>query len=671
MIVGCATVVAWGGAGELLAYRGDYTLARAAILGSIGTLLGVVIAVVRERPVDRARVSPKPAIAMVLGAGAVALWNAVYAGHHVAGDRDPGIYALAGKWIAKHGNLVVPAGAGWPANVSQVLLHSGGTYDAPGRTVQFQFAHFLPSLLAEAQNIGGDGLMFRTNVLLGAAGLLALFAVGCRCCSRPWLVVAAVLGLGITIPELYTVRDSFSEPSTQFVLWSGILLVVIAFEAQGRVQRRHLGVALLGGAALGATVMTRIDGVAYLVFVPLLAAVGWISRADDAKRRQLLPMYAAVLVGIVPPVALGTLDVQRRSAGYYAALRHDVLSLWAACAAMAVVGLVLVAVWPRSGALRELVARERARVANVVVGVAVVGLTLAWAVRPAVQKLRWPSGPSSAPYIDINTQLQRQEGLLIDGLRTYGERSVEWLSWYLGPIALLLAIVGLAFVLARLIREPTPAIAVPLLIAGSLSAEYLWSPHVNGDQPWAMRRFVPAVLPLCALLAAIGLARAWDGVRIANRRAGHAAFAGVAVLALVGFPFGRAIPVRALTIEDGFPAAVEALCRGVGPNAAILTVPLDVHTVYTQTLRDWCNVPVAGLAAPVDASVLQALARSWQRQGRRLWLVSDSEVGVRGLARPPEELGAADSIHEIEITLARAPEQYVSKTVTFWAAPIA
>src|SRR5262249_37957017 len=160
---------------------------------------------------------------------------------------------------------------------------------------------------------------------------------------------------------------------TRFVLWSGILLLLVAIEA--RDGRRHLGVAVLGGAALGATVLTRIDGVAYLIFVPLLAAVGWLARPGD-EPRPVLMTYAGVAAGMIPPVVLGTLDVQRRSASYYAALRHDVLSLWAACAAMAVVGVVLMVIWPRSGAIRDVVARHRVRGGAIVAGVAVVGLAL-------------------------------------------------------------------------------------------------------------------------------------------------------------------------------------------------------------------------------------------------------------------------------------------------------
>src|SRR5262249_9212982 len=162
-----------------------------------------------------------------------------------------------------------------------------------------------------------------------------------------------------------------------------------------------------------------------------LAALAWL--AWPADRRFLLRTYVAVLVGLIPPVVLGTLDVQRRSASYYTALRHDVLTLWAACAAMVRLGCAPVRIWPRRAALREAVARGRARLAVIAASVAVIGVSLAWAVRPAVQKLRWSSGPGSAPYITLNTQLQRQEGLFVDGLRNYGERSVEWISWYLGP----------------------------------------------------------------------------------------------------------------------------------------------------------------------------------------------------------------------------------------------
>jgi hypothetical protein len=669
LIVVCATVVAWGAAGVFLADNGEYRLWRAAILGSIGTVLAIGFAAMRTRPVDRVEPSSRSAIAMVLGAGAVGLWNAAHAGHHILGDRDPGIYTQAGKWIAEHGNLVVPAGAGWPANVSHLVLNSGGTYNEAGRTVQFQFAHFLPALLAEAQNIGGDGLMFRTNALLGAAALLVLYAVGCRLCRRPWLVVAAVIGLGVSIPEINCVRDTFSEPSTQFVLWTGIWLIAIAIEA--RSGWRHLGVAVLGGAALGAAILTRIDGVAYFTFVPLLAVVGWFARRGS-ERHQLLVTYAAIAVGAIPTIAIGTIDVQRHAGSYYHDLHHNVMSLYAACAAMTVVSVVVLVVWPRLGGIRTWMLERRSLGASVAGWVAVIGMVLAWSVRPYLQKLKWPAGPSSQPYINFNTVLQKREGLAISGLRTYGEHSVVWLSWYLGPIALVLAIVGLGFLISRVISVPTPSSAVVLLIAGSLAAEYLWNPHVNGDQPWAMRRFIPSVLPLCALLAAFGLGILCDAVSAARPTFPIGTVAAVGALALVAFPFGRTIPVRDLSTDANYSAAIRRICATVGPKAAILAIPPPLGTVYTQSLRDWCEIPVAGLDAAIDPATLQTIAQRWKAQGRRLWILGNTPNDVRGAlpSAAPVHVATAWSYHEVEMTLERPPGEYVPKSVDFWGAPV-
>jgi hypothetical protein len=669
LIVVCATVVAWGAAGVFLAYRAEYSLPRAAFLGSLGTLLGVAFAAIRTPPAGRARPSSRPAIAMLAGAGAVALWNAAHAGHHIIGDRDPGIYMQAGKWMAKHGNLVVPAGAGWPTNVPQLVLNSGGTYNEAGRTTQFQFAHFLPSLLAEAQNIGGDALMFRTNALIGAAALLVLFAVGCRLCRRPWLVVAAVLGLAVSIPEINCVRDTFSEPSTQFVLWTGIWLIVLAMEA--RSGWRHLGVAVLGGAALGATVMTRIDGVAYFTFVPLLAVVGWFARRGT-DRRHLLTTYAAIAIGAVPTFAIGTLDVQHRAGSYYHDLHHNVMSLYAACAAMTVVSVIVLLVWPRLGELRTWIVERRSLGAAIAAWTAVFGMVLAWSIRPFVQQLKWPAGPSSQPYIHLNNAIQRNEGLPLSGLRTYGEHSVVWLSWYLGPIALAVAIVGLGILVARLIREPSPIVAVVLLIAGSLAAEYLWNSHVNGDQPWAMRRMIPSVLPLCALLAAAGLSLVCDAVKLARPAFPITLLAAAGAVAFIAFPFGRTIPVRNLSTDANYSAAIDKVCTTVGPKAAILSIPPILGVAYTQTLRDWCNVPVAGLSGKIDAPTIETLAQSWRKQGRRLWILGNTPNDVQSVlpSVPPVHLATAFSYHEVQVTLERAPEQYSVKSVDFWGTPV-
>jgi hypothetical protein len=75
------------------------------------------------------------------------------------------------------------------------------------------------------------------------------------CRFRPWLVLFAVADLAVCLPQLAFSRDTFSETATQFLLWAGLWLLLVAWD------RRHFGVALLSGLVLGGTVMTRVDAV--------------------------------------------------------------------------------------------------------------------------------------------------------------------------------------------------------------------------------------------------------------------------------------------------------------------------------------------------------------------------------------------------------------------------
>ena len=255
----------------MLADWGHYSAPLTFSLGGVGAVVCILLA----RPARSGWGAPRtsggllPAIGLGVVAAGVAVWNSIYIGHHVAADRDPGVYAVTGRWLATHHSLIVPAGVSWPQTGLNVSVISGGMY--PGtKGSEFQFAHLLPVLLAEGYRIGGEGLMFRTPAIIGAFGLCAVYLVGCRLIGRPWVVLAAVTALAVSLPELAVTRDTFSEPVTQVLLWSGMWLLLRSYE------ERRAWVGLVAGLLLGATLMAHIDAVAYLVPLPLLAAVAWV-----------------------------------------------------------------------------------------------------------------------------------------------------------------------------------------------------------------------------------------------------------------------------------------------------------------------------------------------------------------------------------------------------------
>jgi hypothetical protein len=172
-----------------------------------------------------------------------------------------------------------------------------------------------------------------------------------------------------------------------------------------------------------------------------------------AQRRCLLRLFAAVLIGIAPPAVLGSLDLQMRATGYYSALHSQVTSLRLLLLASIVIALVLVAVWPRLPRIHERLAGSRFALGNWVGGIVATVLVLAWALRPALQHTHGIPNTTTAG-------LQVPEGAARDATRAYNELTMIWMSWYLGPVAVALAILGIAV----LIRAALNGSAAPLLV---------------------------------------------------------------------------------------------------------------------------------------------------------------------------------------------------------------
>jgi hypothetical protein len=659
VVVAGTGVLSFGGMGLVLAMLGHYSAAAAISLGALGTVLGTWLA--RPRRDERAeptRAGQAPAVGMCLVAVGVAAWNAIDASHHMAVDRDPGVYAVAGRWIAEHGSLVVPAGAPWLSVGANVDMWSAGMYPQPGGTVEFQFPHLVPSLLAEAHNIGGDALMFRTPALLGALALCAVYLVGCRLVRRPWLMLAAATGLAISMPELMVTRDTYSESATQVLVWSGIALLLRGW------QTRRATVSLLAGLMIGATLMTRIDAVAYLLPLPLLGAVGWLATPREQQRTLLRP-YAAVLLGATLPAIIGTLDVQRRAGTYYDDLRSQMIRLYVALGLSVIIALVVVILWPRLGRVRGWLTAQRGRLGLAAAWVVAIGLGAAWSLRP--------DGPRQTTTKPAAGMLERLENVPVQPNRTFGEQSMRWMSWYLGPAAVALAIAGLSILVVRAIRRGSAAAIVVLAMSGGLTALYLWAPNITPEQVWAMRRFVPASLPLFVIAAAVAADAGVSAVKTMVRSTAWTRIAVAAgATAMVTFPLGTTLPVANLQWQANYLPLVNRTCDIIGPHAAVLMPAGDYSTItLPQTLRTWCNVPVAPLRNSTNIDV-RAVAARLHAQGRTVWVVGDSAASVSRVdpALTPSLVGTAVSSREPEKTLLRPPQEYTTSTLTLYAAKL-
>lgn len=671
LVVATAGVLSFGGFGLLMAVLGHYSVIPVFLVGASGTVLACVLAWPRrdEHSTREHRMSRGvlyPAIGMCIIALGFAVWNGSGAAQHVGIGRDPGVYAATGKWIATHGTLDVAVDPQWAASRAALSVVLPGTYLEGTERLEFQFNHLMPVLLAEADNLGGDRLPFRVPAVLGALALCAVYAAGCRFVRRPWLVLAAVGALSLSLPQLNVSRDTYSESSAELLLWSGLWLTLVAY------QRRRFGVALLAGAALGGTLLSRVDALVYLIPLPIVGALALLAARTRGERRDLVKMHLGVLIGAVPVAMLGTLDVILRAGRYYADLHDQVLRLQLSMAGSLLLAVALLVVWPtlapRAAGVTGWVTARRQGLAIGSALALVLGLLAAWVLRPAVMQ-------EHGLAIRLTERLQRQVGLPFDPTRVYSEYSIAWISWYLGPIAVTLAIVGAGLVVARMWRRIDSPDVLLLTVAGFGSAIYLWKPSIVPDQIWAMRRFVPATMPLLVLLAAVSIAALGRLVATSVGGAGWrqpVVVAGVA--GLLVFPFGTTLPVARFEPQAGSLNVVQAACKTLGPRGAIVIAANDSAGLFLSTsLRAWCNVPVARLTRPQSAVEMQQIARSWQADGRKLWVVGSSAelIAKSAPGLSAGRVASATSWRELEMTIQRAPQFYAKSVATLYAGSVA
>ncbi len=663
VVSGCSAVLSFGGIGLALAVVGHYSAALAFVLGAPGTALCVLLG--RPRPAKPSAPPQRvdlPALGMCAVAGALAVWNSVDIAHHVVVDSDPGVYAVTGKWLSEHQSLVVQAGLPWSKTGLDLNYGSAGIYPRPGATVEFQFAHLFPVLLAEAHTIGGDALMFRAPVILGALALCSVYLVGCRVIQRPWVVLAVVTALGVSLPELSVTRDTYSEPVSQILLWCAIWLLLRGYE------ERRFGVSLLAGLAIGSTLMAHIDAPAYLAPLPVLAALAWLAAQSAAERRSLLQMYATILLGLLAPAALGTLDLQRRAGHYYQDLHSHVASLYSVLLITTAVAVVAVIAGPSVMRALPVLAARRNQIAAGAAWVVGAGLVVAWSLRPAGPKA---TGSASNPTV---LALQQAESLPLAGTRSYAEQTMRWIEWYIGPVTLALAIAGLCYLTVRVIGRGSVPSVVLLAMAGPLTAIYLWTPSITPDQIWAMRRYVPASLPLFVLAAGvmIDVTASVLSSRLPGSRWSRRALI-ASTVSVIAFPLGASLTVGNFQPQANYLPLIDKTCKTIGTNAAVLFPYGDEDASgLMQTIRSWCDIPVAELAGAVTQQDLQIAASALRATGKTLWVLSGTSSGITGLLpdASPQWIGTAISRRQIQLTLTTPASNYSAAELPIYGAKV-
>ena len=584
----------------VLAELGGFSPARTAVVVTAGAALA--IAAFRRRL--SLRPGPASRSELLVGAAVIAFTAAVYFPpfEHILGGRDPGVYVNAGFHLARDGRLIYhdPVVAGIPRDAWPLffpdkdlppwdyLRYQGFLLESPesGRVVPHGL-HLYPVWIATAS------ALFQPKSGLYATPFFALLAVSGfflafrRLFSLEVAALASAL-LAVFQIQIWFARFPNSEIVVQFLFATSLLLFYFMEE------KRSTLAGAFAGLALGSTFLARVETMIFAV--PVALYFGW-----KRVRREL----GAPEVSFIAAFAL---------LGIHAAI-HDRLFAWPYVSSIlgrhywSFLGENLPAVVFGGAVLFFLLDRAVSKLPPRLLGVfdsfrlrlgAAVGLFLlalyAYFIRPI-----W-HGSRTAPH-DAEAFLR--------------------MGWYLYPLGLSLAVAGGMALLLRARKSQ----AFFLLVALTFSLFFFYKVRVWHDHFFAMRRFIPVILPAFFVAIAYLLSSLREtGARLAVVGTRVVAVLLVALYLASGYRLWRHDEFR------GSLSFVEELARHIGDeDVAIFPAREGLHLLELPLAQLEDRNVLEFYTLKPDRVLLEKLLESWKGRYRDVFFVTNYKISLSGL----------------------------------------
>jgi hypothetical protein len=622
-------------------------------LGLLAAVLAIV-AVAHLPRIERPGTRREQLICDVLIIAGVLAWGAFnffYTSQHLFTNRDPATYASAATWVTEHDNLKIDTPQVFGqlddiTNESPGFLQASGADDA----VYAQGQHLFPALLGLAGRLVGQDVMLHLPVIFGMSALLAMYGFA-RQLARPRWAFAATSVLALSLPMIHFSRDTFTEPLTLTLIFGGLTLLWAA------VKTSRLPAWFLAGLVTGSSAMVRIDSYITLAGL-LLFIILFLATRQPAQRRQASIQIGVFIAGITVTTILGIVDLLWLSPAYFE--HHKTLFyrelLMVVATLLVGVGCVWLA-WKTKALVKLDTLTRPWRVPALIV------ITIAGVVLLASRPL-WFAALSKVPS-DYIASLQAAANLPIEPFRRYGELSVNWITWYVGPVITILGVGGLALVIKRALNKNGLILFAGLLTFLTTAAIYLAAPNIVPDQVWASRRLLPVILPGLLIFAVVAL-DSIDRSFFANKNVQSGLFFALIFVASITIPLQVSSPF--LTVRDTAQLPLfRGVCKALPKNAAVLWIG-EGQYYNVQATRSFCNVPVqAYTPTVVTKAMLAQISKNATAKGFTpvvaafagdKKLLGDGEAAMRQVSK--------HTFYEIIPTLVAPPSEVQAKTYEFY-----
>lgn len=552
-------------------------------------------------PVDEiARWWPRTAAAAVVVLGVLGLFFPAYETTLWAGDST--VYLAFASRIGETGALVFedPLVGSLPVPLRRDVFRNTTPLDTTGPYARFPggfripdidddevtagFSPLFPVVLAVFDLMAGQRGMLLVAPLFAALAVCAVFFIGSRL-GGVWAGLLAAALVTVCLPQIWYARFSVPESLAEFLVLAGVLTLYAAS------SRRGPTLPLASGALLGLAALAKVD-IAVLGGVALVLLGGWTLARTVRWPRQL----GWLSLGFALPLAHMLVHYLVFPTHYTRYVLRRV----------------------RTSALTRLLAEAAGdpRWLTLLICGTVVLSALVW-----LAARRWSTA--------VRTRLLAAILLALVGIYFVnyfastafgGTAASRWLVAYLRWPLLALAALGAMHSLT------SPDVGwrgrlLPIL-ALVVCAHYLYNPYAGGEPLWDIRRFVPVVVPACAILAAVAVFSLVQRLPRAVRAAGSGSVA-------AGLIVITAAPGLALT--GGRPwAGTAAWARdlvGVFPDGSVILVGPDLAGTHLATSLGYLHGldTVQVQERHGGTRTLDELVRYVRTSGRRVCLVVGNE----------------------------------------------
>lgn len=423
---------------------------------------------------------------------------------YVLGSSDAGTYVNLSATLAQTGDFVVyddwmtvlaehaevslrEQPAGWLTRRLQFV----GWYidDRDSTRLIPQFYLFHPVLLAVGTSLFGIRGGLLVTPIWGVLSIAAVFLLTRRLFGSLTALLAAAL-FAVTPPQIWFARYPTTEPLTLLLLFSGLLALQVLWDE----ARAGVSWGVFGGAAFGAAFLTRIDLPVIWLLLSGFLGIRWLwggwSKGFTAFG-VTLGIFSVHTV--LSAVLISWPYVWNTYRGVFTVLRMGLP--WIAVPVVAGgLGIVLGGIWlfrrrthlPPLTVLPPSTLRYlRWAVIGVIVSLSVYAYFLRPRLVPIAYVSSWPAGVRF-PVLDGQNWLR--------------------VGWYITPLGILLATLG-ACVLVY--RESFYRLGVFLSVGLLTTLQYGYRMFNTPYHIYTMRRYVPVVLPMLMIYAAVLLVSVW------------------------------------------------------------------------------------------------------------------------------------------------------------------